>query len=1045
MRKNLLKCVLFLCLLGSYAFAQERTVTGTVTAKEDGLPLPGVSVRVKGTNAGTSTGGNGMFSLSVPANATLVFTFIGYTPLEIAAGSNTRVNAVLVADATVLSEVVVTSALGITRSERSLGYAAQGLKAEEISVTKQPDLNTAIAGKIAGVQILGGSGARFGTSSIRIRGTNSIGGSVEPLYVVDGVVVPSTSINVDDVADLTVLKGPAATSLYGQRGDNGVVVVTSKKAAKKGVGIEVNHSTTLETVGTLPEYQNEYGGGGSTSWSTFTYNAATDNPGLAGLNGVRYHDFATDESWGPKFDGQPFIPWYALNKYDSDFGKSQPYVAQKNNVKEFYETGVENNSNVAFSSASEKYNARVSYTNINRTGISPNTRADQNRVGFNGSFKPVSKLTLSSQINFNTIRYFNRPAEGYGTQTAGSFNQWFHRDIRIDKLKNYKNPDGTYTTWNITGIRNLAPKYWDNPYTEAYANVANNNSSRMFGSLQASYNFLPGLTAEFTAKGNFSNGYSDSRVASGTLVLERFGTSTSRDRENNYVADILYNKNLTEKFSLKGGLYGELRINHSEDLSESTAGGFTVPNFFNIAATKDRPTTSNSLVNKKVRSLYGFGSAGYRDMLFLDVNVRNDWSSSLPNDANSYLYGGVSTSFVFTELMKNKDILSFGKIFASVGRVGSDIGAYNIYQTYSATGLYGTTPSLSVPNSIPNQALKPTLSDSYEAGIDLRFLKDRITFNFNYYDRTTKDQIIQLTLPSSSGFSSALVNAGEIANHGYEFTLGGVPVKGKDVTWDFTANIGINRNKIVSLYADSKNFVGGSFGYTGTPRITVNRFVGQSWGALTTDRIKRDDAGNKLIDDDGYPIIQKDANIGTYIPKYTGGLATSLDYKRFSLAASMDLQVGGKITSVTQENLHGSGLAAETAGLNAKGNPKRDDPAAGGGILIEGIRASDGKPNATYIDTRDYYEGYIPYVWDEYTYKATYVKLREVSLGYRLPLSIAQKMKATAVNVGLVARNPWLIYSAAPGIDPSESAGNYMEGGQLPGTRTFGLNLKVTF
>ncbi len=315
----------------------------------------------------------------------------------------------------------------------------------------------------------------------------------------------------------------------------------------------------------------------------------------------------------------------------------------------------------------------------------------------------------------------------------------------------------------------------------------------------------------------------------------------------------------------------------------------------------------------------------------------------------------------------------------------------------------------------------------------------------NYFDRTSKDQILSVTLPSTTGFSSALINAGEVSSKGFEFTLGGNPIKTNNFNWDLNANFATNKNKIVELYPGVDNFQFGSFGYVGTPLIRVERRVGKAWGEIVTGGIKREASGNKIIDDDGFPVSEEGHNMGTFVPKLTGGLTSTFVYKGFSAGFSMDFQVGGKLFSVTEGNLEGSGLAETTAGLNDKGNPKRDAVANGGGILIQGVRASDGKPNTTYIDPQEYYEGHIPYAWEERTHDATYLKLREVSLGYSLPVKFISKFKASRASLSLIARNPWLIYSKIKGIDPSESAGNWIEGGQLPGTRTIGLNLKITF
>lgn len=1042
--KKFLQSLFVLLLMAGTAVAQDRTITGTVIDREDSRPLPGVTVRIKGSLGGTQTGGDGRFSLKVPLSATtLEFSYLGYKRSSGELGSSNVLNISLESDAQSLAEVSITSALGITRTERSIGTAQQSLKGSELTQTKQLDLNTAIAGKIAGVQILGGSGARFGTSQIRIRGINSIEGGRDPLFVVDGVVVASTSVNMDDVESLTVLKGPAATSLYGQRGDAGVVVIKSKGALKTGLGIEVNHSTTIERVATLPKYQNEYGGGSSQEWSIFEFEPG-DAPALSAMNGVRYYGYFDDVSWGPRFDGLPYAPYYAWNKYDPDYAKTQPYVAQPDNIRDFYETGVQNNSNIAISQSGETFNGRASYTHVSQTGVSPNTKADQNRVSLNGIYTPFPKLSISSNVNFNAINYFNIPKEGYSTQTAGSFSQWFHRDTDIKRLRNYKNPDGTFTTWNITDPRNLAPKFWDNPYVEAYENFSISNNAQVFGFMQAAYKLFPELSVNFTAKGNYSSLREEERVASGTLNLEKYRTNHERQRENNFVLDLSYKKQIAD-FSLSAGAYGELRYNRQEILDVSTAGGFSVPGYYNIAASKDRPVTIGRVFNKQVRSLYGYMSTGYKNFLFLDLNLRNDWSSSLPVQNNSYLYGGGSLAFVFSDFIKNKDILSFGKATVSAGRTGSDIDPYRIYQVYELNGFYGTDAAVTVPNQIPNENLRPALSDAYEAGLELRFIHDRLRFNFNYYNRTSKDQIISLSLPSSTGFASALVNAGEIKSYGYEFSLGGTPIKTDKVTWDLNANFAVGKNKIVDLYPGLDNFPFDSFGYVGTPRINVERRVGKEWGNIVTQVVKRDAQGRMLIQDDGFPVLEDDQQLGSFVPDLTGGFTSLVTYREFSFGASFDFQIGGKLFSVSRGNLFGSGLAEETAGLNGNGKPKRDPVENGGGILISGIRESDGQPNTTYVGVQDYYQDYMPYVWGEQTYDATYVKLRELSLGYTLSPKLSAKIKAQRATISLVARNPWLIYSGIPGIDPSESAGDWQEGGQLPGTRTIGLNLKITF
>jgi len=1042
MRKivSLLPMLLLLC---TFAFGQTRTVTGTVKSTT-GAPIPFATVTENGTKNAVTADANGAFTITIKTGSKLTISSVGHESFILTPGDGDQ--AVTLKMGGDLTEVVVTTALGVSRSKRSIGYAAQELKGEQLSQTKQYDLNTALAGKIAGIQVLGGSGAKFGTSTLRIRGINSINGSAPPIYVVDGVITAAGNVNTDDVATVTVLKGPAATSLYGQRGEQGAVVITTKKGTRsRGVGVEINQSTTFEQITGLPEYQNEYIGGYTQNWSTFTYNPATDAPALAAMNGARYIDYSGDESWGPRIDGLPYAPWYAWNKWDPDYAKQVPLVAHPDNVKDFYETGIAYNTNIALSKAGDGYSTRFSFTNISRTGITPNSKQNKNYLGWNISVSPFSKLTFSSTINASFTKRNAVPDEGYGQQTIGSFNQWFHRDIDMKKLKNYKNPDGTFTSWNIGGPRNAAPKYWDNPYTEVYENLNRGNSTTLFGNLNATYSITKRLKAGFTAQGNYASGYADGRVASGTLVLANFNTQQSRRRENTYIWDLSYDNKFGDDFTLKAAAYAEMRYLRNEDISESTVGGLTIPGFYNIAASKDRPTVSNSFSEKQTKSVYGYASLGFRNMLFADLNLRNDVSSTLPADNNSYLYGGVSASFVFTELLKNRNILSFGKIRGSAGRVGSDTDPYQIHQVYTFNGFYGSTPSMTIPNQIPNEELRPAISNAYEVGTELRFLKDRIRTDFNYYDRKIVDQIISLTLPATTGFSSALVNAGEIRNHGIEITIGGTIIKNKNITWDADFNLAKNINQINELYPGISNFLFGSFAFSGSPAITANREVGKPFGTLIGLGFKRDASGNILIDNDGYPLTQNNVNFGSFLPDYTGGFTTMFNFKGFYAGLSMDFQIGGKYMSITNMFNAGSGLAAETAGLNENGVPKRDDISTGGGVLFHGIVESTGKPNTTYADAQTLYESHLFSLWENWVYDATFVKLREVSIGYNLPSKWVSKIGGQSGSFSIITQNPWLIYADSKKIDPSQLEGTWNEGGQLPATKSLGFNLKIIF
>lgn len=1057
------KALLFFIMLVmsvSLLYAQQRQVTGKV-AGDDGSPVPFATIQIKGTTSGTTADNEGKFSLLVPGNnAVLIVRSVGFQLLEIPVGSQSAINISLIPDSKSLQEVVVT-ALGISRAKKSLGYAVQEIKAEKITQTKQVDLNTAIAGKVAGVQLRGGSGAKFGTTTIRLRGVNNLTGG-NPIYVVDGVITTPTSINPDDVASLTVLKGPAATALYGQRASEGAVVISTKRSGGSGIGVTLNHTTTFERVYVLPNYQNEYGGGSSQTWNTFTFNPATHDPALQVLNGAKYYNYEVDESWGPRMDGTMHAPWYAWDKTvgAEDFGKQKPFIPQENNVRDFFETGIANNTTVAFTKSGEGYSNRFSFTNLTRTGVIPNSKQQKNFLSYTGSVDLSPQLQLSTNVNYVNEYLFNVPREGYSTQTTGQFNQWFHRNLEIDKLKKYyKRPDGSFRSWNITGPTNPTVKYWDNPYTEAYENLRNNYIQTVYGHATLSYKFLNGFKASVIARGTFENSNSDNRVASFTLDPAFFGTQEDKRTETSYLGNLEYDKRFND-ISLRAGIFGEINKRKRYFVSSQTAGGFIVPDVYNVSNSLNEKVTSNTISERQTNSLYGYASVGFRDMIYLDGVIRNDVSSTLPKSNNSFIYGSLSAAFVFSELIQNKDVLSMGKLRASVASLGSDVDPYNVFETFplgtnytkpvgTATATYSRQ---SVPDTRPNDNLKPAISTNFEIGTELQFFNNRARLDVNYFYRKNKDQIVTITVPSSSGYSGQLINAGEMTNKGWEFTVGAVPVRTKDFNWDIDVNVAFMKNKVVSLYEEIDNLqvaLDGSalsFGFVGSPRVSLNAKVGQSYGLILGGGYVRDSATQKiLVDDDGYPLLNNQVELGYVTPDWTGGVSSGITYKNWSLNFSLDFQKGGRFVSISKMFNAGSGLGSETVGTNDKGNPIRDAVADGGGIKLDALNATTLKQNEAYADTKDLYESYLFSLWENWTYDASYVKLRELSIGYTLPAAMFRKTPIKGLSVSLIGQNLWLIYSKAKGLDPSELESSWIEGGQLPGTRSMGASVKVNF
>ncbi|WP_337042975.1 SusC/RagA family TonB-linked outer membrane protein [Emticicia sp. 17c] len=1062
MKRLLLTC--FLLVWASCIFAQEVNVTGKVTA-DDGSVLPGVSVLVKGTNKGTQTDADGNYKIAAPKGASLLFSFIGFETQTVEIGNMSVVNVTLKGDAAQLNEVVVT-ALGISREKKSLTYTAQTINSDKLTVSRDANVGNALAGKIAGVHVLGQSGAKFGSPNIRIRGVNSLTGG-DPLYVVDGTPVGSISdVNMDDVENLTVLKGPSATALYGNRASGGVIVITTKRAKAGETTFTINHSTTMDRVALLPKYQNEYGGGYSQDWETFEYNPAIHPASWASFNGQKLLDYSADESWGPRLDGSMHRSAFSWQP-GPEFGQLTPFVASPNNVRDFFEKPFSHNTNIAFSRGGDNFQSRVSYTHLDNNGIIPNSKQLRDYISAKNTFNLNKKFSATLDITYSATRARNVPADNYGSsggttggtglptgppvaavgynQTIGSFNQWFQRQLKIEDLRNYKNPDGTFRSWNIGGPLDPKPKYWDSPFTQMYENTNLNNNDRIYGSFGLKYQIFDFLTASVTTRRDWRNYYGEGRIATGTLNaggLGAYANYATTGYENNHEALLSLDKAFG-KLSVVANAGGNIRYSKTTVLSEATVGGLTSPGFYNIAASKDRPAVSNNLFERQVNSLYGSVSLGYDNIYFLEGTVRNDWSSTLPVAHNSYIYPSVGGSIVISELLPKNSVLSFAKIRASYAQVGTDVDPYQIYQTYSIGNPFGSNPTLYLPTRLPNADLKPGLSSAYEGGVDLKFLNNRISLEFTAYKNRNKNQIIPLSVPAASGYTSTLINAGLIETQGLELHIGATPIKSPSgFTWDMDINLDRNTSKVVELAAGLNNYqLGGPTWRT----LTVNARVGEQWGLLEGKGYVTNDKGERVVGPDGHYLVQDTKKLGSVLPLFKGGFLNSFTYKNFSLRVNIDFIVGGKFFSTTRMFNAYAGLAAETAGLNELGNPKRDPVSAGGGILLPGVTA-DGKPNTVRVETQSFYEDKMFAFNEAWIYNQTYVKLREVSLGYNVPKTILSGKAIKSAKVSFIVRNPLLLYSAAGGgIDISEAELYWTEGGQLPPVRSFGLNLNLGF
>ncbi|HKK44960.1 MAG TPA: SusC/RagA family TonB-linked outer membrane protein [Balneolaceae bacterium] len=1111
MVKKLLS-LLSLCLfMAGAAFGQSGSLTGKVTDKSSGEALPGVNIFIPGLQRGAATDAQGKYTIDDIDYGTYTVraTYVGYKTYKKKITINqqtTTLNIQITSQTEKLNDVVVT-AYGLTRQERSLTSSVQEVKGDQLAEAGNSDLVSSLAGKVAGVQIIGSPGSAIGgTSKIRIRGESGLSQS-SPLIVVDGTPISNQSfssqgrdlgnlaqdLNLDDIESVSVLKGAAAAAMYGNRAAGGVIVIKTKggSVGERPFEVKYSNTTSVSQVSTLPNYQNKYAGGGTSSFIPYT----PDGQLLDLQNGQYYIDktgqpyngqvdnaldYATDESWGPEMKGQMFRPWWSWYHADftgdgkDDYGTSIPLEPHPNNVKNFYDNGVQETNSISISGGASNSSYRVTVKDANQQGVIPNSKLDKWYLDFNGSLAHSDKLTSKLSFNYVNTQSQGRPAQGYsplpGNPTQ-SFNQWFHRNLDMSKLRQYQLPDGTYDTWNIISPSNPNPLYWNNPYFDVYQNVPHEDRDRFYGTYSLTYELTPNLQVAGKIHGDVYKFKTDDRVASGGLNQDWYATTNRDRREMNYEGSIQYQRDFND-WSVKGFLGGNYRDQTYNRVSQSTVGGLSVPNLYNISASSDRPNVSGYTQNKKVESVYGTVNLGYQDMVYADVTLRNDWSSALPQNNNSYLYYGFSGSFVFTELpiFQKQNILSFGKLRASYSQVGNDLSPYQIASTYNVQTPRGSNPALAVPNTRPNPNLKAAIKTDTELGLDLRFLKGRFRVDGTWYQSVSKNEILNLQVSPASGYSQALINAGKFTKKGVELQVNGTPVQNKDWNLDLTLNWSKTLSNKVNaldprltsrLLEKPTYFIGGSV-------IGLYAREGETWGKIIAPGYKRVN-GQPEVASSGYfkGTFAEDPTVdhGTILPDWNGGFRANLSYKNFSFTAFLDFQKGGKFYSLTKLWNNYSGLGAETVGSNPLGNPIRDDVVDANGNVVSSVEMQNAGSNSggVYVKGVDANGNAVEYLTnpkvyylaqfynkEQYIYDASYIKLRTVKLTYSLPTSLIAKTPLSGIDVSLFANDPLLIYATKMDLDPSiiQNHGNgfgWWEGGTVPGTRTFGATVNLTF
>ncbi|MBT1698878.1 SusC/RagA family TonB-linked outer membrane protein [Fulvivirgaceae bacterium PWU4] len=1069
--------VLSLCL-----WAQDRTVSGRVTDGSDGSPLPGVNVVLKGTNNGTVTDQDGRYSLSVPASANaLIFSFIGLVTQEVSLDGRQVVDVSMQSDVKQLSEVVVT-ALGIERKRNELPYAAQQVSSEQITQTRNGNFVNALSGKVAGLDIKANNNMG-GSTNVVIRGYKSITGNNQALFVIDGVPVTNANtnsvlqrnggtgvdygnaaadINPDNIASINVLKGAAATALYGSRAANGVIMITTKKGRKESFDLVVNSGVTFGKIdkSTYARYQDEYGAGYNSGFYTADLG---QGPGPV-------VQFDADASFGTKFDPNLMVyHWDALDPYSPYYRQMRPWVAAKNDPSKFYETSVTSNQNVTLTGGSSKTTFKVAYSRIDEKGVLPNSELKKDLANFSASFDVNDRITVSASGNYSRISGLGRYGTGYsGNNPNQQFRQWWqvNTDILEQKEAFFRNRQNI--SWNWANLQGTGrPIYSDNPYWTRYKNYANDTRDHYFGYATATYKITDWLDVmgrvafdatfdlqeERVAVGSSGVRYSaipTVRTASVSSLYSRFDQSY---KEMNYDLILNFKKKFSETFSLTGLLGSNMRRTRLNSIRAATNGGLVVPDLYSLSnSVSPLQAPLEEYARVGVDGIFANASLGFKELIFIDLSARQDKSTTLPKDNNTYFYFSTAGGFIFSNVLK-QPWLSLGKLRLNYAEVGNDPVALSLYDVYDKPAGFGSAPLFSLPNTKNNPALKAERTKSFEAGIEAEFYDGRLGFDFTWYQASSFDQAIPVNLTSATGYVSRFVNSGEVRNEGIELSAYGTPAETENFTWTIGVTFTRNRNKVIDLYSGAVTNVqlsdiinplqGG---------VTTNAAIGQPYGVLKGTNFVYTNGQRTVNAAGGYVATASSAEvIGNPNPDWLSGITNTVTYKGVRLNFLIDIRRGGDIFSLDQWYGQGTGLYPETAGLNELGNPKRDPVSEGGGVLLPGVKA-DGTPN----DVRGSNQngngtvlGYPlspPRAW--YVYDGSYVKLRELALTYSLPAAVMQKLRPLkGIDISLLGRNLWIIHKNMKYSDPEETltSGNNANGyqsGAYPMVKNYGFNVK---
>ncbi|MBV6639409.1 MAG: SusC/RagA family TonB-linked outer membrane protein [Cyclobacteriaceae bacterium] len=1016
------------------------TVNGKIT-DEANSGLPGASIVIKGLGTGTTTDIDGNFSLSAPEDAVLVISYVGYSTIEVPVQNRTQINIQLEPDSQQLNEIVVT-AFGIEKEKKALGYSAQEVSGDELVEAREVNVANSLKGKVAGVFVNSSSGGPGGSSFVQIRGSSSLGGNNQPLYVVDGIPISNDNlaqtnifagrdfgdgikdINPDDIETISVLKGPNAASLYGARGANGVILITTKKSSRKGIGVTFNSNATFETLNVIPKFQTSYGP---------TYDDAYSFPTTT-IDGVDYDmipGWALD-NWGGAYDGRQIV---LANL--SDMGPVT-YENQGNDVRDIYRMGSTYTNTIAVDGGNESVVYRVSLSNMENKGIIPNSEFARRTVTARFGADVTEKLHIEAKANFVNSVGKNRPivAVSSGRNIAGSINL-IPQHVNYDWLKDYKNDDGSHRNWRNSPT---------NPFWILNEMSSYDNRDRLIGMVSANYK----LTDWLSIQGRVGNdAYTESQreqynegTPGGAFINGRVVFAQYRVNELN--ADVLVTANGDLSSDLNGSIsFGANRFTRRWESNRTTAFDMNIPGLY-IVENANTVVPSYTITEKEIQSVFLTGQLAYKNLLFLDASARNDWSSTLGYGNYSFIYPSVSLSFALTDaLALDSRALTFAKLRASFAQAGNDADAYQTTGGYSVeTTTFRGQRYASINGTVPPTNLKNELTSSFEIGTDVRLFGNRVSVDFTYYDSKSTNQILPVDLSTATGYSALYLNAAEVSNKGIELFVSGSPIKiPQSIEWTIDVNFSKNKSEVIELVegVEQLNLIS-----TGNASIVAR--PGLPYGTIWGYKYKRSPDGQLVVHESGDYYIREDelSSLGDTQPDWLAGITNTISYKGFSIGALVDIRMGGEMYSWSRYDQNAKGTGVWT---NDRDN-----------LVVEGvIENEDGTytPTSKTVWAQHYWaQRSWGNIGEEFVIDATYVALRQATFGYTFNKSLLARTPFNSAKLSVVGRNLLYLYRDAKfeemGIAPETAfaptaAAQGFEAFSMPTTRSIGFNLSVTF